>query len=420
MKIEGKAQLALGEHAGKKHTRVVSSAEPFQAIWAAVSKLNNTAAPQAAGYILQLERALYHLAKADAGAFVAVEHIDDVAVLKGGRPTLQEQDKNSVRQGAELLGDRSKALWRTLQIWLTQRADEGFATCERYLLLSNRRSNTPIAVLLKRPAGEPSKSAEVVAALRAVGASRSKSKVQDIIVDVLSYTDAELTAIIDRIEVVDTTDPTITRLEVANGLAIDSRADAGIILDGLLGWLTRLLREAWQRQEPGLISREACVRQCRELERSQARRRFLPRPAREVPIPAAARDNAMARPFVEHLGRIEAEDDEVYQAVEHFIQFNTEKHRLAAEGDVADHEWKDRGDRLQQRWKNLMRQISREHNGDRAKDVGHRVLAMSTYDHLEPLGGQRCDELYMTAGHYHRLADEDEVWWDPTFRRADS
>lgn len=66
--------------------------------------------PQAAGYIFQLERALYHLSRSGAEVSVAVEFVDDVVQLKDGLPVLQEQDKNTVRSGVDLLGDRSEAL----------------------------------------------------------------------------------------------------------------------------------------------------------------------------------------------------------------------------------------------------------------------------------------------------------------------
>ncbi|MNL80951.1 hypothetical protein D3C87_2079330 [compost metagenome] len=47
---------------------------------------------------------------------------------------------------------------------------------------------------------------------------------------------------------------------------------------------------------------------------------------------------------------------------------------------------------------------------------GQYVFADTTYLHREDLAGQPCDELYMTSGHYHRLADDNQVWWDPEFQ----
>jgi hypothetical protein len=377
---------------------------------------NNTAAPQAAGYILQLERALCHLGKAAADVSVAVEYLDDVALIREGQPILQEQDKNSVRPGAHILGDRSKALWRTLQIWLTHRQDARAASCKHYLIASNTPLRSPIATMIKGVKGGTIQPQEVVVALRAAGKSKSMSKVQKIIDEVLAHDDISLAELVARIEIVDEFDGREGRQEIANGLAIDPRVDSEVILDALLGWLTRTLQAAWQAQQPGVISRMACVRQCREIEGLQARQRFLPRPARDVPVGEVDRTRAQARPFVEHLSRIDADEEDLLQAVEHFIQFNIEKHRLAAEGEIADREWRDRSDRLRQRWRNITKSAQLEHRGCTPQEMGKRILIQSTYHHLEQLGGHPCSELYMTSGHYHRLADDDEVWWDPTYR----
>ncbi len=124
----------------------------------------------------------------------------------------------------------------------------------------------------------------------------------------------------------------------------------------------------------------------------------------------------MARRFVDHLGRIDAERDDVVQAVDHFLQFAAEKWRLAKEGGIPPDEWKHRGDRLQQRWANIARMVRRENADKPDRTIGQAILARTTYDHHEPINGLDCRELYMTSGHYHRLADTDEVWWCPAFQ----
>jgi hypothetical protein len=189
-----------------------------------------------------------------------------------------------------------------------------------------------------------------------------------------------------------------------------------VTLDALLGWVAKTLQGAWRSQQPGTISRAACLAQRREIEDALARRRLLPKPAREVPVAQQDRARAMTRPFVHHLARVEADEDDVLQAVDHFIQFNIEKHRLASDGEVADSEWGDRGERLRHRWINIARQTKRELKDHEPAEIGIKILERSTYGHLEPLGGDPCHELYMTAGHYHRLADEDGVWWHPNYQ----
>ncbi|MET3595350.1 hypothetical protein ABID26_004762 [Mesorhizobium shonense] len=384
-------------------------------------RTKNTAAPQAAGYILQLERALYHLALAGAGAVVAVEHLDDVAVQRDGRTVLQEQDKSTAAPSAKLLADRGKAIWRTLEIWLLQREAPEAVPCERYLFFVNRPVDTPIATLVKRRMRQKATSLDVLAALRAQGTSPKKSnartisQAQALIDRVLQRSDEDLTALIDRIEIVEAGDPAADRVAMANGLGLSRRVNVDDILDGLLGWLTRLMREEWSASRPGLITRDAVLLQKDALQDRQARGRFLPRAASDIVVSETDRAGALSRTFVEHLGRIEAGDDDIVDAVDHFLKFNVEKHRLVVEGEIADREWRDRGERLRARWRTLMRRLSREMKPRPAREIGQAILADATYEHQEPLDGQPCGETYMTSGHYHRLADENEVWWDPTY-----
>lgn len=379
---------------------------------------NKSEAPgSSAGHIFQLERALYHLSRAGAHDFVAVEYADDVAVLRRGQVVLKEQDKHSVQPGAEILTDRSRALWRTLQIWLSPAPSSQSGNCQRFLLVTNTSVASPIASKLKAlAAGDAGVTAKmIVAALREAGKIRSRSQIQTVIDDVLSRSDDQLLKLVSRIEIVDARNTQGDQDEIANGLALDPRLDRAVTLDALLGWLTKTLQSAWRAGQPGIVSRAACLAQRREIEDALARRRLLPKPAREVPVQPKDRTRALTRPFVHHLSRIDADEDDILQAVDHFIQFNIEKHRLANAGEVADSEWEDRSERLRQRWINIVRQTKRELKGHKPEDIGVRILERSTYDHLEPLGGDPCNELYMTSGHYHRLADEDGVWWHPTY-----
>jgi hypothetical protein len=383
------------------------------------SRYENAAPAQAAGYILQLERALHHLAlAASANIAVAVEHVDDVATMRDGKVVVVEQDKSSSRSTVELLGDRSRAFWRTLQIWLEHSQGPDGRYVERRLFFVNQRVSSPIATLLKERTKKAIEVADVVKAMRNIGAKRSRSKIQVTIDDVLRRSDEELAALVKTIELVEAGDSVRERANLANGLGLDPRADENAILDGLLGWLTTKLRIEWSEGRPGVITRKQVLIQSHALQDKQAKNRFLPRPSADIVVSEEARKGALARNFVEHLGRISAEREDVIQAVDHFLKFSIEKHRLVRAGDVPDAEWRNRSNRLRERWRNLMRRKKRELADSTSVAIGQTVLADTTYEYRESLDGQMCDELYMTSGHYHRLAEEDEVWWDPNFSKG--
>ncbi len=383
-----------------------------------MSELKNTAPAQAAGYILQLERALNHLAHAGPNAAVAVEYVDDVVVIRDGKVVIQEQDKSSAKRNTDILPDRSKALWRTLQIWLSQRSSAGGQACERFLFFVNNPILTPVATLMKARSNGKATASQVVAGLRLAGSGRPGTKIQALIDDVLSRSDADLEALIELVEIVEEGDTGTDRTAMANSLGLNPRANVDEILEGLFGWLTSCLRAAWREGRPGVITRKEILAQSFALQSRQARSRLLPRASSEVRVAPADREHALARPFVEHLGRIDAEDEDIIQAVDHFLKFNVEKHRLVREGEIADAEWLHRGERLKERWSGIMRRRRRELQGHSPSEIDQTVLADATYDYREALDGQPCDELYMTSGHYHRLADEDDVWWDPNYSAA--
>lgn len=374
--------------------------------------LNNNAGPQMAAAILQLERALYHLAGAKGGDVVAVEWVDDVSVHRNGATHLQEQDKHSVQKGATVLGDRSHGLWRTLHIWLEQ-IDERGSACARYLFVSNASADGKVAASIRAIGDKSGTAAGAVEVLRNVGQGRP-SKIQTLIDGVLRRPDSQLENLLARVELVEGNDWSADRALIANGLGMDPGLNHDLIVSNLLGWLTEALVLAWRSGKPGMITREACLRQMHVISRHLIRQRLLPRPAMDVPVSDDHRKEAQTRDFVARLTEIRADSEIIYEAVEHFLQFAAERSRLTVEGDIPKREWTDRGERLRQRWRGVSRETKIEHRGRSHEELGRLILARTTFGHLEPLGNEYCQELYMTSGQYHRLADEDQVWWLPS------
>ncbi|WHU03664.1 ABC-three component system protein [Sphingomonas sp. NIBR02145] len=377
------------------------------------TKLNNNAEPQIAAVILQLERALFHLASAQQEDAVAVERVDDVSVHRGDAPEIQEQDKHSVQKGGTVLGDRSKGLWRTLQIWLTQIEERG-ALCTKYLIATNVVAEGKIASALRDMALQQVSIESLLQIVRTAGKGRRGTQIQGLIDDVLRRSDEQLAALFSRIELVERVDWMEARPIVANGLGVDPGVDQNFVVRALLGWVAETLAASWRSGQPGEISRKACLLQVHAIIRQLVRQRLLPRPASDVPISDAERAHAQTRDFVARLTDVRADDETVFEAIEHFLQFGAERHRLAAEGDIPLREWGDRGNRLRQRWRGVARQTAIEEAHRPAQELGLLILARTAFTHLEPIGQEPCHELYMTSGHYHRLADDNQIWWLPS------
>lgn len=377
----------------------------------------------ASGVILQFERALYHLAIAGDGEAVSVEQVDDVARTKNGKVTAQEQDKKSVSPRSNAtLGDRHIGLWRTLQIWV-----EGIRTGGQpslsYLLVTNAQPKGKIVDAIRKPPGIPDRSTQIVAALRAAGKVRkvggtddkTPSKIQQTIDDVLSETDAVLADLAGRIELVENFDATAMRPEVAARLGIHPDTDRDSIIDATLGWIISRLRKAWDSKAAGIITKDECLRYVRTREAQAARRQWMPRPGREVHVDGQKIAEAKGRTFVDQLERIELEEEEVLEAIEHWVQFNTEKSRLVKTGDIDDDVWVDRGERLRQRWQGIERVARRTRKDLPPVERGYHIYSETTLNHREPIDGHPCDEPYATAGHFHRLADKKLIRWHPEY-----
>lgn len=76
----------------------------------------HSAAPQALGYIYQLEIALYLLLREGGGEMLSIEHIDDVTFHdEKGDPQGRLQIKHHKNIGS--LSDSSADLWKTIKVW---------------------------------------------------------------------------------------------------------------------------------------------------------------------------------------------------------------------------------------------------------------------------------------------------------------
>ena len=49
------------------------------------------------------------------------------------------------------------------------------------------------------------------------------------------------------------------------------------------------------------------------------------------------------------------------------------------------------------------------------EDIGFEIFTDTTEDHREKLAGSDTEQVYLTAGSYHRLADLLRVGWHPRF-----
>jgi hypothetical protein len=368
-----------------------------------------------AGIFYQLERLLFHLAGAEADSSVGIETGDDI-VVQGPSETVLEQDKHSVQGYGHPLGDRSVALWKTLAIWLEASRNEGYREAKLYLV-----TNRPVPDGLARRLGQREQSKDtlnsLIMELRSI-ASQASESIAKFAASLQETCDDELSQLINRIHLFDaadgTTDPALRR-NICSRLHIPDHLDSNIVIDRLLGWVHGAVKNKWRSGQPAWISRQALTNQLFSTMQSIDRQRTLERPERLIPVSEEERRTARLGRFVSHLSLTSCSDDEVDRAVDDFIRFNVEYSRLLEEGEINPLDWDDRGTRLQRRWEMLLRRVMPSRGDTPSEDIG-RDMYRQTVEHRESLAGFETREYYLTSGHYHRLADVDQVWWNPDFR----
>ena len=60
---------------------------------------------------------------------------------------------------------------------------------------------------------------------------------------------------------------------------------------------------------------------------------------------------------------------------------------------------------LVSRWAKIRSRVLRMNSGAAEQDVGFEIFSDSTLDHREKLAGSDTEQVYLTSGTYHRLAD---------------
>jgi hypothetical protein len=68
------------------------------------------------------------------------------------------------------------------------------------------------------------------------------------------------------------------------------------------------------------------------------------------------------------------------------------------------------------RWEKIRKRITRMRQGMPEKDVGYEIFTDTTEAHCEKLAGSETEQVYLTSGTYHRLAELIQVGWHPRFQ----
>ena len=373
-----------------------------------------------AAFSYQFERAMYWLAQSPAGCVIGVETDDDVAVRGADASQLLEQDKHSICDDAEPFADRSKDLWNTLAIWLDALdTKEVAANTTRFLMVTNKVLPKCIAQEIGRAESEVQITA-CIAALESA-AKTPPQHIAPLIQRVLRPDSrASLRGLISRCELTDASQATAgreLRRETVARLQLPEwcLADAESIADELLGWLHKTALATWQQKKPAWIQRDHFVNQLHAVIDRRKRQITRERAEHLIPVTDDKIGQEKGSPFVKQLHLVTDDDGIVDSAIREFIRCNIEKSRLSAEGNVTDDDWTAFETALLSRWNKIRARVIRMKQAAPEEDIGFEIFTDTTEEHREKLAGSETEQVYLTSGTYHRLADMVRVGWHPRF-----
>ncbi len=193
--------------------------------------------------------------------------------------------------------------------------------------------------------------------------------------------------------------------------------NAGSILDELLGWMHRTALASWQQKHPAWIKRDHFVNQLYAVIDLRKRRISRERAEHLIPVGEDKIGEERESLFVKQLHLITDDDSVVDTSIRELIRCNIEKARLSAEGNITDDDWLAFESTLLTRWDKIRARVARVRQGAPEKDVGFEVFTDTTESHCEKLAGSDTEQVYLTSGTYHRLAELLKVGWHPRFEQ---
>ncbi len=384
-----------------------------------MAKRSHSAPGPSAGYGYQFERALYWLARSPAGAAVGIETDDDVAV-RNGTTSLLEQDKHSIAAGAEPFGDRSKDLWNTLNIWLDSIEENRVdAETTRFLMVTNKELPDGLAKAISAATTTEAAGQCITGLERA--AEDPPEKIVALVGRVLrSESRDTLIKVIQNTELVDATagaaSPQV-RADTIASLPLPSWAapTAESILDELAGWVYARALAAWRENNPAWIARDHFINNLHAVLDRRKRNIVRERAQYLIPVSIDAIGEEKGRQFVKQLFLVTEDPVLIDSSIRDFIRCNVEKLRLSKEGNITDEDWRAFQVALCSRWEKIRSRNIRMKQDHPPGDVGFAILMETTENHRERLAGSATDEVYLTAGTYHLLADLLELGWHPEY-----
>ncbi len=374
------------------------------------------------GYSLQPIRLLSLALDAAEGTTLSLEVFEDVGTVAKAGDALASQTKSALETNP--VSDKAIDLWKTFSNWKTAitSGQISLASTKFEIYLAKRRTGKLVQLFHDAQTADAAKSAFGQARDLLWGAAPEFEKKKKLAEGLAPYVNHILEAptdiavgIIERFSLsVAATDPLRDlRPKVDNKWVRPESVDA--VIQHAHGWIKEKMDGLILAGKPAALNVD---------EFNDEMRSFLPRIDFQHILAAIAgrleltEDTLAAeqlRTYVQQLQLIDGSDEDVFEAINHFLRAAAERSAWSKQGLVHEKSFDEYEEALISAWKNKRSLHNITHKDHSAVDRGKLLLADCGL-HQQRLQGLEPPPFF-TPGSFHALAEDQTVGWHPEYKK---
>ena len=374
------------------------------------------------GYSLQPIRLLSLALDAAEGATLSLEVFEDVGTVTEAGDTLASQTKSALETNP--VSDKAIDLWKTFSNWKTAigSGQINLATTKFEIYLAKRRTGKLVQIFHDAQTEEAANAALGHARDLLWGAAPGYPKKEKLSEGLAPYVNHILEAptdvavgIIQRFSLsVAAKDPLRDlRPKVDKKWVRPESVDA--VIQHAHGWIKERMDGLILAGKPAALNVD---------EFNDEMRSFLPRVDFQHILAAIAgrleltEDTLAAeqlRTYVQQLQLIEGSDEDVFEAINHFLRAAAERSAWSKQGLVHEKSFDEYEEALISAWKNKRSLHNITHKDHSAIDRGKLLLADCGLHHQKLQGLE--PPPFFTPGSFHALAEDQTVGWHPEYKK---
>jgi hypothetical protein len=363
------------------------------------------------GYALQPVRLCHHLLHCPVGAYVSLEHTDDVAIHYADHRQLLEQTKSALRQNP--ISDWADDLWKTIANWLNNiKAGEIEPASAMFRIYVTPCHQGDVALALNAAATMD----EVRFITEQIKVKLSKRKkapsCQDHLQIYLDATDAERFALVSRLVIDSNDDDPLVPLRGLLELAVPEKL-MDRVCSYLLGNAKNRADHLIRTGKPAIISGDEFKKNFQAFMQSNNLPGYL-KPLSMPPEPEQVGVIISTRPtFIRQLELIDAKEDHFVRAAGDFLRTSADKVLWAEAGDIFEGALDEWDNDLVRRHEFVRTEVADTHSQHPPQVQGR--LTYSRCALLEPTLDGREVPGHFVHGSFNALAEDRRLGWHPDY-----